>query len=53
MVLLEELTAYLNDYLAVRDIPDYREAYNGLQVAAPRKPHRENRRVRGRLPLHH
>ena len=27
-----ELIAYLDDYLAVRDTPDYKEAYNGLQV---------------------
>jgi dinuclear metal center YbgI/SA1388 family protein len=33
---LEELTAYLDDYLAVREIPDYREAYNGLQVEGSR-----------------
>ena len=37
MILQDDLIAYLNDYLAVRDIPDYREAYNGLQVAAPRR----------------
>ena len=27
-----DLFAYLDDYLAVRDTPDYKEAYNGLQV---------------------
>ena len=32
MVANGELVAYLNDYLAIRDIPDYKEAYNGLQV---------------------
>ena len=29
---LLELTAYLDDYLAIEDIPDYRDAWNGLQV---------------------
>lgn len=29
---LTSLVAYLNDYLAVRDVPDYKEAYNGLQM---------------------
>jgi dinuclear metal center YbgI/SA1388 family protein len=28
----QELTAYLNEYLCVPEIPDYKEAYNGLQV---------------------
>jgi dinuclear metal center YbgI/SA1388 family protein len=32
MILCKELVAYLNDYLAVRDVPDWKEAYNGLQV---------------------
>jgi dinuclear metal center YbgI/SA1388 family protein len=32
MLLLKELTAYLNDYLAVRDVPDWKDALNGLQV---------------------
>ena len=36
-MLLTELVAYLNDYLSVRDIPDYREAYNGLQVEGRRE----------------
>lgn len=27
-----DLIAYLNDYLALSDVPDYKEAYNGLQV---------------------
>jgi dinuclear metal center YbgI/SA1388 family protein len=30
-----ELIAYLDDYLCLRDIPDYRPAYNGLQVEGP------------------
>lgn len=29
---LAELTAYLNDYLRVQEIPDYPQALNGLQV---------------------
>jgi dinuclear metal center YbgI/SA1388 family protein len=29
---LRELAAYLDDYLAIRDIADYPDAYNGLQV---------------------
>jgi dinuclear metal center YbgI/SA1388 family protein len=29
---LTELTAYLDDYLANDAVPDYRDAYNGLQV---------------------
>ena len=33
----EELTAYLEDYLSVREILDYREAYNGLQVEGRRE----------------
>lgn len=32
MVRLADLTGYLNDYLAIRDIPDYPNALNGLQV---------------------
>ena len=32
----DALVAYLNDYLAVRDVPDYKEAYNGLQVESGR-----------------
>src|SRR5262249_12559606 len=32
MVTREELVAYLNDYLAIRDVPDWKDAYNGLQV---------------------
>lgn len=31
-MLLNELVAYLNDYLDMARIPDYKEAYNGLQV---------------------
>lgn len=27
-----ELIAYLDDYLAVRDVPDWKDAFNGLQV---------------------
>src|SRR2546428_11779182 len=30
---LRDLTAYLDDYLRVRDVPDAPEALNGLQVA--------------------
>jgi len=29
---LTELVAYLDDYLAIRDVPDWKNAYNGLQV---------------------
>lgn len=29
---LRELTGYLDDYLRIADVPDYRGAYNGLQV---------------------
>lgn len=32
MVRLADLVGYLNDYLMVRDIPDYPNAFNGLQV---------------------
>jgi dinuclear metal center YbgI/SA1388 family protein len=32
---LTELTAYLDDYLANDSVPDYRDAYNGLQVEGP------------------
>lgn len=31
----EELTAYLDDYLCIRDVPDYPSAYNGLQIEGP------------------
>jgi dinuclear metal center YbgI/SA1388 family protein len=31
-VQLAEIVTYLNDYLRVRDVPDYPEALNGLQV---------------------
>ena len=31
-MLRNELVAYLEDYLSVREVPDYREAYNGLQT---------------------
>ncbi len=37
MILREELVAYLDDYLSVRDTPDYREAYNGIQVEGRRE----------------
>src|SRR3989442_12936451 len=30
---LRDLTAYLDDYLRVRDVPDAQEALNGLQLA--------------------
>src|SRR5690242_1310430 len=29
---LNELVAYLDDYLAIADVPDFRDAVNGLQV---------------------
>ena len=29
---LIELAAYLDDYLAIRDVPDWKAAHNGLQV---------------------
>jgi dinuclear metal center YbgI/SA1388 family protein len=32
MIRLNELVAYLNDYLQIAQIPDYSGAYNGLQV---------------------
>jgi dinuclear metal center YbgI/SA1388 family protein len=32
MIPRADLVAYLDDYLAVRDVPDWKEAYNGLQV---------------------
>lgn len=32
---LTELVPYLDEYLAIRDVPDYRDAYNGLQVEGP------------------
>lgn len=31
-MLREELVAYLDDYLAIREIPDYKDAFNGLQA---------------------
>jgi dinuclear metal center YbgI/SA1388 family protein len=34
-VTLEELAAYLDDYLRVREVPDYPAALNGVQVEAP------------------
>ena len=37
MIERDELIAYLNDYLALREIPDYKEAYNGLQVEGRRE----------------
>lgn len=33
MVNLDDLTVYLNEYLAIREVPDWKEAYNGLQVS--------------------
>ncbi len=36
-MVLQELIAYLNDYLAVREVPDWKEAYNGLQVEGRRE----------------
>lgn len=36
----EALIAYLDDYLCVRDIPDYRDAFNGLQVQGRSETHR-------------
>ncbi len=32
---LRTLTGYLDDYLSIRSIPDYKGAYNGLQVDGP------------------
>ena len=32
---LEEVVAYLDEYLSIRDIPDYPNALNGLQVEGP------------------
>jgi len=32
---LDELTAYLDEYLRIREVPDYPNALNGLQVANP------------------
>ena len=32
---LAELAGYLDDYLAIRDVPDFKEAFNGLQVEGP------------------
>jgi dinuclear metal center YbgI/SA1388 family protein len=32
MIRCEELVAYMNDYLAVREVQDYKDAFNGLQV---------------------
>ncbi len=31
-MILTEIEEYLNDYLAIRDIPDWKDAFNGLQV---------------------
>lgn len=28
----EALVSYLDDYLAIHDVPDYKDAYNGLQI---------------------
>jgi len=35
-VRLTELVGYLDDFLRVREVPDYPKAYNGLQVAGSR-----------------
>ena len=32
MTKLSDLTAYLDDYLAIREVPDWKSAHNGLQV---------------------
>ncbi len=32
MINLSELTAYLDDYLAIGEVPDWKSAHNGLQV---------------------
>lgn len=37
MVPIQDLVAYLDDYLGVRNIPDYRDAFNGLQVEGKQK----------------
>src|SRR5579871_3133163 len=36
----EALTRYLDDYLAIQAVPDWKEAYNGLQVEGPAEIHR-------------
>jgi dinuclear metal center YbgI/SA1388 family protein len=40
MVRLPDLVGYLDDYLAIRDIPDYPNAFNGLQVEGKEAIHR-------------
>ncbi|GBC95812.1 GTP cyclohydrolase 1 type 2 [bacterium HR16] len=40
MVRLADLTGYLDDYLAVREVPDYPNALNGLQVEGKEEVHR-------------
>ena len=40
MITRKELTAYLDDYLAIEDVPDWKEAYNGLQVEGSVEVHR-------------
>lgn len=37
---LSDLTAYLDDYLRVSDVPDYPNALNGLQVDGPQEVNR-------------
>ncbi|HZO87912.1 MAG TPA: Nif3-like dinuclear metal center hexameric protein [Chthonomonadaceae bacterium] len=39
-MLTQELVAYLDTYLAVREVPDWKEAYNGLQVEGRREVRR-------------
>lgn len=41
----EALVAYLNDYLAVREVPDYPQAVNGLQVEGKQKGTSQIKRV--------
>lgn len=40
MVRLPDLAGYLNDYLSVQEIPDYPNAFNGLQVEGREEVHR-------------
>lgn len=39
-VLLAELVNYLDDYLCIKEIPDWKQAHNGLQVEGPREVNR-------------
>ena len=41
----DSLVSYLNDYLAIRDVPDYPQAYNGLQVDGKQRGSADIRRV--------